>query len=790
MKTAKCKRWLLSTCTLLLLLVWGHAHPGAIALAEGTIQLGVSVGIDGVYREEGLVPVVVTATNGGTDVEGDLMVATGNRGNNQYSVAYYQPVSIAKGATKQVTIMVPGSELDSSTYVALMEKDKIVAKAPVSGRRYSYDTLMIGVLAQSADTANFLGMLPKDTFPNDVKTVPMKPEHVPTSGAQMQMLSMLVLNNFALDSLNEQQIQAIRDWTKSGGKLVLAGGAQYRKTAGALADLSPVEVNQVTSVKTLASMKAEKTNPIGLTAPFTVSSGTLKAGKVLYSEGAIPLFAVHSVGEGKVLYAAYDLAEEPVASWAGNGRFWSDLLLKAFGSSLNDYKSSSFDRIWPLHDAADMNPALKIPEVSWFALFFGVYALIAGPILFFILRAWRKQSYMWVVVPSLSLLTGIGIFSFGAMQRGEGVLIHQTGFVQLQNDGQAKVNSVTSFFVPSSGDYRLTVKGQGQTQPVLERNRANEIPKIWAFAQSDQTEVQFRDVEFWSTRKVATEQTISDVGSFESNLSYSEGTLKGTVTNKTKFALRDLTIFSGSQLQEIPELAPGASAEVNLPFQPSAQARFGHRQSYAMQALPAHMRSFQNERTREQVMIEMLEMTGRRGNQSEIVRIVGWTNQPVVDAAVQPENAKTDSIALVTSELKVQPSKDGHVYYPTGTFDVTLAGSSVPVVDEGDGYRLEAGDITFDINLSQEGKKLAITNVYLYTWSDDNTTFAKEVYNWKTKAYDLYEKAFNNNVMTGDKAADYVSADGMLRIKFAHQLPDQRHIGIPNVSVEGKVSPL
>ncbi|MGO4119322.1 hypothetical protein ACEQ6C_39915, partial [Rhizobium ruizarguesonis] len=81
-----------------------------------------------------------------------------------------------KGATKQVTIMVPGSELDSSTYVALMEKDKIVAKAPVSGRRYSYDTLMIGVLAQSADTANFLGMLPKDTFPNDVKTVPMKPE--------------------------------------------------------------------------------------------------------------------------------------------------------------------------------------------------------------------------------------------------------------------------------------------------------------------------------------------------------------------------------------------------------------------------------------------------------------------------------------------------------------------------------------------------------------------------------------------------------------------------------------
>ncbi|MGZ0050855.1 hypothetical protein [Brevibacillus gelatini] len=103
---------------------------------------------------------------------------------------------------------------------------------------------------------------------------------------------------------------------------------------------------------------------------------------------------------------------------------------------------------------------------------------------------------------------------------------------------------------------------------------------------------------------------------------------------------------------------------------------------------------------------------------------------------------------------------------------------------------MTAGDITFDINLSQEGKKLEITNVYLYTWSDDGTSFAKEVYNWQTKTYEPYEKAFNNNVMTGDKAAHYVSADGMLRIKFSHQLPEMRHIGIPNVSVEGKVSQL
>ncbi|WP_103110045.1 DUF7408 domain-containing protein [Brevibacillus reuszeri] len=787
MKTAKCRRWLIAIFAFLLLVAGGPGSLAPIAHAEEAIQLSVIAGIGGEYKENGIVPVQVSVTNGGADIEGELLVATGDRGNNEFSVGYYQSVSIAKGATKQVTITVPGSELSSNTYVALMKNGKIIAQTPVGGKRYNYDTLMVGVLAQSQDTANFLGVLPKNAVSYDVRVLPMKPEQIPTSGAQLQMINMLVLNNFALDTLNEQQIQAIRDWTKSGGLLVMAGGAQYKKTAGALADLSPVEVTGVTTVSSLSSLVADKNKPIELTAPFTISNGTLTKGKVLYAEGGVPLFAVQNAGEGKVLYAAYDLAEEPVASWAGNSRFWADTLIKAFGSSLDSSRMSNFDRLWPLQEAADRIPALKIPEVSWFALFFGVYALIAGPVLYFILRVKRKQSYMWVIVPGLAIVTGIGIFSFGAMQRGSGVMVHQTGFVQLTNDGQAKANAVTAFFVPSSGDYKVTIKGQGLSQPILESRRSDQIPKIWASIQADQSEIQFRDVEFWSMRKVASERTIPDAGTIESNLSYANGALTGTVTNKTNFTLKEVKVASSAQTQEFPELLPGASVEVNLPFQPSAQMRNNQKQRLATQLLPQRLQQTPREQSREEIMLDMVEYWQRRGVQSEVM-IAGWTDQPIVEATVQNEKVKSDSISLITSALEVKPSKDGHVYYPVGTFDVTMSGSSVPVEDEGEGYRLPAGDITFDINLYRDEKKLSITNLYLYTWSDDNTPFSKEVYNWKTKAYEPFEKVFTNNVMTGDKAGSFLSADGIIRLKFAHQFGDHRHIGVPNVSVEGKVS--
>ncbi|MBY0085966.1 hypothetical protein H7K37_12495 [Brevibacillus brevis] len=789
MKTAQCKRWLLAFCAFLLLVAGVPLGLTGTALAEGSIQLGVTVGIEGKYREMGMVPVVVTVRNGGADIEGDLYVATGERGDSRFEVANYQPVSIASGVTKQVTILVPGSELDSRSFVALMQNNKIIAQTPVTGVSYSEDTLMIGVLAENPDTANFLGVLPKGSIHNPVQLLTMKADNMPVTGTQLQMLNMLVINNFALDSLNEQQIKAIRDWTNSGGMMILAGGAQYKKAGGVLSDLSPVEVTGVSSVQTLSSLKADKTNLIALTSPFTVSNGTVKAGKVLYSEGNIPLMVVHNVGAGKVLYVAYDLAAEPVASWAGNSRFWADTLVKAFGSFINTSNRSMIDNVWPLHDAADRVPSLKIPEVGWFAVFFGIYALVVGPVLFYILRRGRKQSYMWVIVPALSVLAGIGIFSIGAIQRGVGVKLHQVGYVELQNNGQANAVSVTALFVPSNDDYRLTIKGEGITQPVTEGDYIDQIPRTWISIQPDQTHIDFRDVEFWSMRKVATEQSLSDVGKIESNLSYENGALKGTVTNHTKYSLRDVTISTGMQVQEFPQLAAGSSIEVNLPFAPQQQARRNQHRMNMGHALPQYMQSNGYEReTREQLIVEMLDMMDRRSGPSEVVKLVGWTDAQVAEAVVPNENTENSSIAMVTSTLQVNPSKDGHIYYPTGSFDVTMSGSSVPVDDFGDGFRLPAGDITFDINLNQEGQELAISNLYLYTWSEDNTTFGKEVYNWKTKAFEPFEKAFMNNVMTSDKTTTYVSGDGIVRIKFAHQFEDDRHIGVPSVSVEGKVS--
>lgn len=793
MKIKKSRHWLfVLSVSLLIIALLPAGISSAEQQANPAVKLETKVGFEGDYKESGLVPVQVTITNTGPDLEGDLVVDAGDTSQRSEGVAFFQPVSVASGSTKQVTITVPAQMMRSYTYVSLMQGETMVAQTRVYGRGYGGNTLMVGVMADNPDTANFLGVMPRDIWTKNVKVVQLKQELIPSSGVQLQMVDMLILNNYALDTLNSQQIQAIRDWTDLGGMLVVAGGPQYKKTVGTLQDMSPVEVTGVTQLTSLSAMKAED-RVLELTAPFTVSTGTLRGGNVLAEEGGIPLFVSRSFGQGKVLYVAYDLAQEPIASWAGNGRFWAEVLPRAFGSALVTEKYDTLqDGMWSLRRAAELIPSLKLPDVSGFALFFGLYALIAGPMLFFILRYKRKQNYMWVFVPLLSIITGLGIFSFGAYQRGTGVLLHQAGLVELNNDGKAKVSAVTSMFVPLNGEYRMTIHGAGLVQPYANGRRFEDEANVWAWLDTDRAEMRFRNVEFWSMRNAVSQQYIANTGSFTSNLTLNNGKLQGTVTNETAFALRDVRVMAGSQVQNFDQLAPGGTIQVDLNFSPSAQLMQGRggMRRLSSRLVPGNTNSNSLYETREGNIIQVLEERDDYRydpSQSSSLKIIGWADQAVTEVSVEGSSAKPEGITLVTAPLQMKPSPGGDVFFPAGSFEIVKSANTARLEEAPNGYYMEKGDLTFDVYLRPNGEKLAINKLYLFTWSEDNAYFSKDVYNWKTGSFDPYDKVFTGSVLGQDKVGSYVSDEGVLRVRVSHDSQDNRHIGRPLVSVEGKV---
>jgi hypothetical protein len=464
------------------------------------------------------------------------------------------------------------------------------------------------------------------------------------------------------------------------------------------------------------------------------------------------------------------------------------MLSKAFGTSLYKNKENPADVFWPLSDASDRISALKLPDVPWLALFFAIYALIAGPIFYFVLRRKRKQSYMWAVVPVFAIVTGIGVFTYGAFQRSTSVIVNSAGYIQFQQSGQANGLEAAAIFVPRGDDYEAEVKGDGRVWS-LAYNRGNETePKTWLSAQPDFTTAQFHQVEFWSVRKLGMARTIPDAGSFVSDLSYHDGKLGGTVTNKTKYTLHNVRIVSGQAIQELADLAPDASVQIDLAFNAQMQMTPGRRTfSNKMALLPQSLKSKNPEESREWTILDMLDQSRQsRTSYSSGVMLLGWSNQPIHELEVKNEKVRGDHLTLITAQLPIKPSPDGTVFYPPGTFEAVMTENTSDAEEVDNGYQMKAGDITFEFHLDA-GKKLHVSKLNMYTWSQDKTLFDKQVYNWQKKDYESFDQAFVNNTLTDAKVAPYLSPDGTLRVKFSHSLDVYGHIGIPVISVEGKV---
>ncbi|MEB3103525.1 DUF7408 domain-containing protein [Ferviditalea candida] len=763
--------------------------------AEDKVELSALPGIGGEYKNSQLVPVQVTLTNQGDDLEGRLVLEAANGG--EFGETYYQPVFLAKGATKRVTLLVPGQNLNPGTYIRFYSGDQEVTKVKIGGRSLSPDTLFVGVLAMDPDTANFLGTLPKSQFPAPARVVAMKAEDVPSFSTPLKMLDILVINNFALDSLSREQIAAIADWTKEGGFLVLAGGAQIDKSTVGLSQLLPVEVKGTAELSALNSLSKAANKPLELKRPFTVSEASVNKGTVLYRENDIPLFVSGNAGAGKVLYAAYDLTEEPLGSWAGNSELWAQMLIKVNQRPFYQ-KMDMISNFWPLNNAVERIPSLKLPNVLTLGVLFAVYVLIIGPLLYIILKRREKREWIWWIVPVLAFVTAYGIYQYGLVQRGTNVLVHNVAFMDLDGTGTGDLSAATAIFVPGGGDYKLRFRENSMVLPWNQMRNPYDQQKVWVSISPKQAEIEYKDVEFWSLRKAFMQKSLPDAGKLVSDLEYRHGKLVGTVKNETRFALRDVKVVNGRHVQDIPVLVPGETAQVELSFDTNIQWRPGGgpvSNTYMM--LPKHLQN-QREPSREQFILDMFNTPSIQvmyskqffpaANWSTPVMMVGWTEAPVVNVEVAGEKTKEENLTLVKAELTVKPSKDGSVFLPAGTVEPVMTESSVQANHTGDGFMIPPGNITFEFNIFRPDLQFTIEKIQIYTWSNDGTRFDKQVYNWKTGKYEPFGQAFEaGKLLAGEQISSFVSKEGKLKIQFAHSADGYHHLGLPAISVEGKV---
>ncbi|HEY8885263.1 MAG TPA: hypothetical protein VIO35_08130, partial [Chloroflexota bacterium] len=262
----------------------------ATQAATNPISISVKVGYSGFVKAQQWMPVTINLSNQGQDVSGTLEVtaATGGGQNGQpfESVIYQTPVSLPAGATKNLRTYLVEDQVPSTVSVRLVANGRVLASADSPASQPA--TQLIGVLSdQNTALDGFSAIHPGSIAAN---VVHLTLEDVGDSAILLRAFDLLVIDDFATDTLTAAQRSAITDYVQNGGDLLLGTGASWRKTlAGVSSDILPMQIGGTTTLSPASALD--------LLARVEVATGSLNGGAHAWlSGGNQPLLAERFVG--------------------------------------------------------------------------------------------------------------------------------------------------------------------------------------------------------------------------------------------------------------------------------------------------------------------------------------------------------------------------------------------------------------------------------------------------------------------------------------------------------------
>ncbi|MBT2762135.1 hypothetical protein [Paenibacillus sp. ISL-20] len=780
------KTWmLLPMVALLIVATLSLSIPAGNVYADGAkIGIQSEMGYQGKIKHDKWNPLKLTLTSD-RDISGDVVVQIQNYNGFGYQTSYVQQVDLPKDTPKEVVIGIPGAMLNKDNnqilfYEGSYTKGKQIPFA--TGKNYMqaspYQGALIAVLSDDPDTMNFMNVL--NGKGNSVNVFPLKNASVPSDGMLLNGLDVIVINNFASDTLSEPQRKAITDWVNGGGTLILAGGAGYTKTAAPFADITPVVANGTTTVNSLAELEKLGGKPLKLDGAFTISTAKAVEGAQIGIEAdGQPLFASKTYGQGSVQYAAYDLAMEPVSSWAGHPDAWASILrnnLPMMSAQNGMYYNSLMDN---LNYVLEYFPSLKMPSFTLLLWMLIIYAVVVAPLLYYILKKADKREWAWFLIPIIAVIASGSVYVAGSSDKTR-ELAHTINLIELNGQGDAVKSTASAFFTPRSGNYALEFPENTYLRTAQSRNTFGGMGENKNFVRVEQasTTLELRDMSQWSLAKVWVDhQGTEEMGRLGMDLKLdAKGELNGKVTNDTINDLTEVALVIGGKAYKLGDIKKGEAAAV--PQDPKQIIKFTGGDLSGM----LYPYSQNDPKQRERDILSQYGYSNRMVNRDAY--ILGWSKDHLTNYTLKGAEVDSDQLNFWIQPVEMDWGLNGEINIPYGFLSPEISQVNAPMFGVSPhGVEMGQGSLTAEFPLISEG------NVKYSELSLKGTKFNNNVTMeiWNSKKSEWEPVTDVNNVHTITKNPEqYIVGN---RIRFMITAKDQTNFMMPELSVKGETTP-
>lgn len=544
---------------------------GAQEQAAGTPQVQrFNAGYSQNIRPGEWFPVQVVVSNPGAARDVDLVLSASASLGGVEPFLVRSPLHLPADSTRLATVYML-ADIGADLSLEIQQAGNRLARAR---RDPSYlsprDLLVLGL--SSADQSFSCPQPPENPGAAAIRTIfnnSLSFNDLPARRQGFGAVDGIILGPLPAEGVPAAKEAAIVDWVRAGGLLILCPGGSPAHYAGTLIDdVSPVEVVGERWVQELPALEALYGPMSGPQKRIGLSEVVVRAGDVRLRMGDFPLIVSRPEGSGRVVFLAFDAANERLTGWAPMRLFYRDLL-EARGTLPADGRTQA-----PQAAAALLNERVGVRVLPRWSLGLCLAANL-GVVAAILIFGRRRREWAYAALVVAAPLAAFAIHAAGRISSGGDVSMSgiQT-FRSGPGDRHAAGTGYYAFFSPVEASCDISLPGEppaflrgleSRAPETLRRNAAVEAAR-------ESVEMADGDAKMLSRLHVRPRTVTAFQADFDADLpgwmdastTAVEDGLRIDVTNRSPMTVSNIVLLCNRNAVVIGDLAPGASGAATL----------------------------------------------------------------------------------------------------------------------------------------------------------------------------------------------------------------------------------
>ncbi|MDD7792884.1 hypothetical protein [Clostridium sp. 'White wine YQ'] len=765
--------------------------PSSLVKAEeSSVKIKADFGVQGVYKSYREMPINIEVESETKDIQGEIQVTYPLQ--DQRGVTISQEISLAKGDKKNIVLSIPVGESLNKIVVSIYNKGKKEYEEELkvgNSKRLSPNKLLVGTLTEDPNSLSYIESLNINIknvkgLSSDTTLVNIPEGFLKENSKVLDVFDVIVIDNYDTSKLSKGQIDTLRKWVEGGRELVIGTGVYGKKTLGMFKD-DYIKIN------------SQELKKVG---EYQVMPLTIETSKNILDESGY--FQKIQKGNGNIIFSSYSLGSEPFNKLIGKDSI-KNIIDDVIPAKLLEPNSSMSGMDYRIQNMVGNVLGLKLPNTKILLLILLLYALIIGPVGYFIFKKLKKSSLLWIGIPIAAVIFTVIISIVGGTTRLKNPIMNIKNFILVDDQGKGNVNSLVGVIFPYKSDLEIQEPESSKLETIMDslnynNRRSGDFTKnvVQKINYVDGKRIyENKDMSPFSPAYFSLSGGEKTIGKLNGNLNYNGGKIQGNLINNLQYDLNNSYLITSSGIYELGGITKGKSMNITDTMKKYRNINDFISNSVANSA-PMTEAEMQ-EQTRKRIEFSDIEyflnsylgiFTGNSVLNKNY--IIGYIDDNFAEN-LSINNRKVDKKekTLVAFPVDLSYEHNGIVEYPFGLITPELdVKSQVNGVDLVNGEIYEAGELELEYTIEGMASMDKIYFIEDLANSRNGLKYSDigkfEIYNYKTSKYDEYK-------LSSDKkefSPEMYSSKNKVKIRVTADNTENGKMptAIPQIAVTGR----